>query len=133
MVRPLPTSLFHRSNDGVVDVDGGSNPGIFESLLRPPMPALEVSEALITRRFYLEIVALRQHQAVTAADLLADPRLAPAFASIEDAAAGAPVRIACLVELEDAIDLDALQRARDVLARYEIALDVWPQLADASQ
>lgn len=88
-----------------------------------------------TRRFYWELVEIRRLRAGLPAAMLADPRLGPALAALRDAARRDPVRVACLVELGEqtsSADVDALRRARDALARHELSLDLWPQLADGA-
>lgn len=115
----------HRSDDGQLL-------GFSEVALGETVP-LGVVHA--TRRFYWELVEMRRLGAETPVALLADPRLGPALAALRDAAQRDPVRIACLVELGEAgaaVDVQPLLRARQALARFDLDLDVWPQLADGA-
>ncbi|OGQ25870.1 MAG: hypothetical protein A2138_22040 [Deltaproteobacteria bacterium RBG_16_71_12] len=115
----------HRSDDG-------------ELLGIPELPVEEpglLGTVRARRRFYWELVELRRRVGATPAALLADPRLGPALAAVRDAAQRDPVRVACLVDLGDPAtgdDVEPLLRARDALARHDLDLDVWPQLADGA-
>lgn len=96
-------------------------------------PALGAVRA--TRRFYWELVEMRRAGRAAPAALLADPRMGPALAALRDAAQRDPVRIACLVELGAAGSDDVvgqLLRAKDALARHDLDLDLWPQLAESA-
>ncbi|MBI1946179.1 MAG: hypothetical protein HYS27_10805 [Deltaproteobacteria bacterium] len=115
----------HRSDDGELLGD--------HELPVGDVPHLGTGRA--TRRFYWELVELRRRGAGTPAALLADPRLGPALAALRDAAQRDPVRVACLVELGDpaaGVDVEPLLRARAALARHDLELDIWPQLADGT-
>ena len=100
----------------------------------PPIDISPVGAVRATRRFYWELVEFRRSGGAVPAALLADPSMGPALAALRDAAQRDPVRVACLVELTESPSADVLEqllRARDALARYDLDLDVWPQLADA--
>jgi hypothetical protein len=89
----------------------------------------------VIRRFYWELAGVRRNArdddgiGHLPGELLADPALSPALAALRAMRPSDPLRIACMVELTDVTPVDAILRARAALARHEIALDVWPQLA----
>ncbi len=124
-MRPLPTLTDHRSFVGGIDAP-------------PEVPAGDAAPwgaVRATRRFYWELVEIRRSGGPSPAAHLADPAMGPALAALRDAAQRDPVRVACLVELADAppdAAVDELLRARDALARHDLELDLWPQLADSA-
>jgi hypothetical protein len=87
----------------------------------PPRP--------VTRRFYWELAGLRRtNPAASPAQVLADARLAPLLRGLRAARPTDPLRIACVVELTERTLTAPLLRARQALAKHEVALDLWPQL-----
>jgi hypothetical protein len=87
----------------------------------------------VTRRFYWELVRARAlDPTVEPARLLADVRLAPVWSRLRALGGAHPLRLACLVELDDDSGRHAadLARAAGALLPFGIALDLWPQLPD---
>ncbi|HEY4220152.1 MAG TPA: hypothetical protein VGO62_02400 [Myxococcota bacterium] len=82
------------------------------------------------RRFYLE---LARSPSPTPMALLAQRALEPALAALSSMRPTDRVRVAAKVELGEHTEVSALLRARAALDRFDIALDLWPQLPSSSQ
>lgn len=86
----------------------------------------------VTRRFYWELAGTRRgadlRRGPSPAQVLGDPRLDAALHGLRTVRPEEPLRIACMVELEDKTPIGPLLRAHAALARHDISLDLWPQL-----
>lgn len=86
---------------------------------------------MAVRRFYLELVRHRRGGGGPAAALLLRAAAQDALARMRALAAPRALRVAVLVELPAPPDVvDAVVAAVHALARVDVGLDVWPQLAD---
>ncbi len=128
-MRPLPTWSDHRAFDRDLREISSTTQGRAAPASGAPSPAGRG----VTRRFYWELVSLRRSGGPQAAAVLADRRMDVALSALRAARPEEPLRIACVLELADEMDVAPLLRARAALARHEIALDLWPQLAGAER